>query len=97
MASESEDPSSGIPASHARLESDLVSHSTIIDLVELCVSETANYSEQPKSFIIYWMQPKILIIYWMQLSGIRVSILGQFIGYFSNIRYLNLLANTVQI
>jgi hypothetical protein len=43
------------------------------------------------------MQPKILIIYWMQLSGIRVSILGQFIRYFSNIRYLNLLANTVQI
>jgi hypothetical protein len=28
----------------------------------------------------------------MQLSGIRVSILGQFIGYFSYIRYLNLLA-----
>jgi hypothetical protein len=34
-ASESDGPSSGVPASHTRRELDQVSHSTILDLVEL--------------------------------------------------------------
>lgn len=35
MSCESNSPSGGVLASHARLESDQVSHSTILDLVEL--------------------------------------------------------------
>ena len=61
------------------------------------VVNTAFYHVQPQIFIIYWIQPQIFIIYWMQLSGIRVSILGQFIGYFSNLRYLHLYCICIQI
>lgn len=34
-ATQSDSPSSGVPASHTQLESDQVSHSTLVDLVEL--------------------------------------------------------------
>jgi hypothetical protein len=61
------------------------------------IIRTANYWMQPYISGIYKKQPQIFNNYEKQLSGIRVSILGQFIGYFSNIRYLHLLVNTVQI
>ncbi|KFY04541.1 hypothetical protein O988_00701 [Pseudogymnoascus sp. VKM F-3808] len=44
MASESDDPSIGVPASHTRLELDQVSHSTILDLVELFLQKMICYT-----------------------------------------------------
>ncbi|KFZ05147.1 hypothetical protein V501_08638 [Pseudogymnoascus sp. VKM F-4519 (FW-2642)] len=44
MASKSDSPSGGVPASHTRLELDQVSHSTILDLVEFFLQKMICYT-----------------------------------------------------